>query len=77
MQALADAGGLRVRTSLYLTYSDPGGNVIAGDWYKNHPSTRNPGEMLRIGGVKLFADGGVAGNPACSYDHPTYGYGDL
>jgi predicted amidohydrolase YtcJ len=76
MQSLEQAGGLRVRTSLYLTHVNNCGEV-QGDWYKQHPPTRARGEMLRIGGVKIFTDGGSCGGPAVSYDHPVFGYGDL
>jgi len=76
MLALADTGQVRVRTSLYLVYADNCGQV-QGDWYLQHRRTDNPGEMLRIGGVKVFADGGSCGCPAYSYDHPRCGLGDL
>lgn len=76
MQSLEQAGGLRVRTSLYLSYVNPCGEV-QGDWYKQHPPTRAWGEMLRIGGAKIFVDGGSCGAPAFSYNHPVYGHGDL
>jgi len=70
-------GRLRVRTSLYLVVSDNCG-VLQGDWYLDHPPTREPGEMLRIGGVKIFADGGSCGRPALSYVAPgADGLGDL
>lgn len=76
LQAFADTGQLRIRTSAYLTYTDNCGN-LQGDWYQAHPPTDEPGEMLRIGGIKIFADGGSCGAPAVSYDHPSYGMGDL
>jgi predicted amidohydrolase YtcJ len=76
MRSLEQAGELRVRTSLYLAHVDACG-VLQGDWYKQHPPTRQWGEMLRIGGVKVFTDGGSCGAPAYSYDHPVHGYGDL
>jgi predicted amidohydrolase YtcJ len=76
MDEMEDSGRLRVRTSLYLNYNTNCGDVL-GDWYKQHPPTREPGEMLRIGGVKLMTDGGSCGAPAFSYDHPVFGYGDL
>lgn len=75
MQAFAPA--LRMRTSLYLVMTDNCGKVL-GDWYKEYPVTRHPGEMLRIGGVKLFADGGTCERPALSYElRPGEGLGDL
>ena len=71
------APGLRLRTSLYLVMTDNCGEVL-GDWYAEHPVTRNSGEMLRIGGVKIFADGGTCGRPALSYElTPGEGLGDL
>ena len=76
MRAMDSAGRLWVRTSLYLTYSGPCGEVL-GDWYKQIPLTRERGEMLRIAGVKVFADGGSCGRPAVSFDRPGDGRGDL
>ncbi len=76
MEAFSESGRLKIRTSLYLNYNTNCGNVL-GDWYRNHEPTRFPGEMLRIGGVKIFADGGSCGHPAVSYDHPAFGFGDL
>jgi len=60
MQGYGDAGVLRVRTSLYLVATDNCGTPL-GDWWTAHPPTRVPGEMLRIGGIKLFLDGGTCG----------------
>ena len=75
MQAFAPA--LRIRTSLYLVMTDNCGEVL-GDWYSEYPVTRNPGEMLRIGGVKIFTDGGTCERPALSYElRPDEGLGDL
>ena len=77
MQALAQAGGLRVRTSLYLAYNTNCGGVL-GDWYREHPVTRVPGEMLRIGGVKVYSDGGSCNAPAVSFEYPNgVGQGSL
>ncbi|MGQ0605030.1 MAG: amidohydrolase family protein [Anaerolineales bacterium] len=76
MQDFAQQGQLRVRTSLYLVYNDPCGRPI-GNWYKNYPPTRNPGEMLRIGGIKIFTDGGSCGHVALSFDHADQKLGDL
>ena len=68
---------LRLRTSLYLIYNTNCGDVV-GDWWKDVPPTREPGEMLRIGGVKIFADGGSCNRPALSYEtSPGSGLGDL
>ncbi|MBC7810728.1 MAG: amidohydrolase family protein [Burkholderiales bacterium] len=68
--------GLRIRTSLYLIANTNCGDLM-GDWYLDYPQTREPGELLRIGGVKIFADGGTCNRPAFSYEDPTLGYGDL
>jgi len=79
MEAFAREGKLLIRTSLYLVYDTPCGDVF-GDWYLQHPPTRGFGEMLRIGGVKIFSDGGVCGMPAISFDYPEDwggGQGDL
>ena len=76
MQAMESSGQLRVRTSLYLTYITACGE-LTGDWYRQFLPTREEGEMLRIGGLKLVADGGVCGGWALSYELPGLGYGDL
>lgn len=77
MQSFDQAGKLRLRTSLYLIYNTNCGDVV-GDWYKQYPPTREPGEMLRIGGVKIFADGGSCGGPAVSVEFsPGSGLGEL
>jgi len=69
MQTFAQQGKLRVRTSLYLVYDTNCGLIKSylGNWYKQYHPTRQPGEMLRIGGVKIFADGGSCGDPAVSF----------
>jgi predicted amidohydrolase YtcJ len=77
LQTNAAEGRLRVRVTSYLQYSDPCGQV-AGDWYLEHPVSREFGEMLQISGVKLFADGGVCGLPAVSFEYlGGQGRGDL
>jgi predicted amidohydrolase YtcJ len=77
MKAFAADGRLKVRTSLYLTYTDNCG-VPQGDWWKAHPPTRERGERLRIGGLKIFADGGTCGEPAVSVEFRAgSGLGDL
>ncbi|HEY5729735.1 MAG TPA: amidohydrolase family protein, partial [Anaerolineales bacterium] len=68
---------LRVHTNLYLIYNTNCGDIV-GNWWKDYPPTRVPGEMLRIGGVKIFADGGSCNRPALSYEtSPGSGLGDL
>jgi predicted amidohydrolase YtcJ len=65
MRAFDQAGDLIVRTSLYLTLSDNCGG-LTGDWWMDYPPTREAGELLRIGGLKAFADGGSCGPLAVS-----------
>ena len=73
----AFAPALRLRTSLYLVMTDNCGELL-GDWYAEYPPTRNAGEMLRIGGVKIFTDGGTCERVALSYElEPGTGLGDL
>ena len=76
VQGFEQAGELRVRTSLYLIYTDACGTVQE-DWWREHPPTREPGEMLRIGGIKVFADGGACNVPAVSYTYADGSTGDL
>jgi predicted amidohydrolase YtcJ len=77
MEAFDAEGRLRIRTTLYLVYTDPCGGII-GDWYRDHPPTADPWAMLRIGGVKMFTDGGVCGLAAVSFEYPEIGgHGDL
>jgi len=77
MLRFEEAGGLQIRTSLYLIANDNCGRS-QGDWWKEHPSTAGPGEMLRIGGIKIFADGGSCEGVALSYEvTPGEGLGDL
>jgi predicted amidohydrolase YtcJ len=77
MREFERAGQLRIRTSLYLVATDNCGRLL-GDWWRKYPPTRQAGEMLRIGGVKLFTDGGTCERPALSYElRPGEGQGDL
>jgi predicted amidohydrolase YtcJ len=77
MQKLDRAGQLQIRTSLYLVMTDNCGRV-QGDWWRQYAPTRTPGERLRIGGVKIFTDGGTCKRPALSYElQPGEGLGDL
>lgn len=76
IQRFSAAGQLRVRTSLYLVYNGPCGQPF-GTWFTNYPPTRAPGEMLRLGGVKIFTDGGSCGHVALSFEHADQGQGDL
>lgn len=65
LRSLESAGHLRVRTSAYLVGTNNCGEPL-GDWYLAYPPTDEFGEMLRIGGVKLFLDGGTCGPAAVS-----------
>ncbi|HEU4895063.1 MAG TPA: hypothetical protein VFT85_04420, partial [Acidimicrobiia bacterium] len=76
MEALDGAGLLRVRSSLYLL-ADTACGDLTGDWQFDIPPTRERGERLRIGGIKLFTDGGSCNAPAVSYEHGFGGNGDL
>lgn len=77
IQAFALRGELRVRTNLYLVANTNCG-INLGDWYMKYPPTRQPGEMLRVGGVKIFTDGGSCGGVALSFElEPGQGQGDL
>jgi predicted amidohydrolase YtcJ len=77
MQAFDDAGELIVRTSLYLSITTNCGEPT-GDWWQAYAPTRDPGERLRIGGLKAFADGGTCREIAASQDIlPDYGRGEL
>ena len=73
-----DAGAaLRVRLSAYLLYDTNCGDVL-DEWWRAYPATRVPGEMLRIGGIKVFMDGGSCNAPAVSFDYGNgVGQGDL
>jgi predicted amidohydrolase YtcJ len=76
MRAYDEAGELSVRSSLYLIYTDSCGEM-QGDWWTAYPPTRGPGEMLRIGGIKVFADGGACNVPAVSFTYSDGTTGDL
>jgi len=76
LMELDRSGALLVRTSLYLNVVDNCGEPT-GDWWREYAPTDEPGERLRIAGIKLFTDGGSCRGPAFSYEHPFFGYGDL
>ncbi len=68
---------LKVKTSIFIPKTDPCG-VIQDSWYLAFRPTRTPGEMLRISGVKINADGGFCGAMAVSEEFiPGTGLGDL
>lgn len=77
MEKFDEQGRLQIRTSLYLVATDNCGNP-QGEWWQAYPTTSEPGELLRIAGVKIFTDGGTCGRPALSYElTPGEGTGDL
>ena len=67
-----ESGELHLRTSLYLAATTPCGEML-GDWYKHYPPDGDPRKILRVVGVKLFADGGACGLPAYSQPAPDIG----
>ena len=71
MRIFEAEGGLRIRTSLYLTHTDNCGNNW-GDWYRDQPPVRDPQQVLRIPGIKIFADGGSCREPAYSFSLPEW-----
>ena len=74
---LEGAGDLRLRLSAYLLYDTSCGDPM-GDWWRAYPSTRVRGERLRIGGVKVFTDGGSCNAPAVTFEYADgVGTGDL
>ena len=76
IRSFDESGQLLVRTSLYMVYVNACG-VVESDWFRRYPATHQPGETLRIAGVKIFTDGGSCGYPALSFERATGGMGDL
>ena len=76
MRGYEEAGELRVRTSAYLLYNNGCGEVL-DDWWRDIEPTREPGELLRVGGIKVFTDGGSCNVPAVSYTYSDGSTGDL
>ncbi len=68
---------LKVRTSVYMSKTTNCG-VVDSDWYLAYPPSRVAGERFRIGGIKLFTDGGTCGQAAVSVERvPGQGLGNL
>ncbi len=61
----ATSGDLRVRTTLYLARTDPCGED-QGTWFEAYEPDAILAERVRVGGVKIFSDGGVCGAIATS-----------
>ena len=76
MQRLEDDGTMQVRSSAYLL-ADTACGELTGEWQFGTPPTRDWGERFRIGGIKLFTDGGACNAPAVSFEHGFGGHGDL
>ena len=76
LRTFHEQAGLKIRTNLYMVYTDACGEIL-GEWYTQNPPTQDKSEMLRIAGVKAFSDGGGCNSPAVSYEYPEHGHGDL
>lgn len=77
LRRIDEEGDLGVRVSAYLLGNTPCGDLL-DEWWMDVPATREPGELLRIGGVKLFSDGGSCHIPAVSFEYLGIGgHGDL
>ena len=77
LRRIDDEGHLGVRVSAYLLGNTGCGDLL-DEWWMDVPPTREPGELLRIGGVKLFSDGGSCNIPAVSFEYLGIGgHGDL
>jgi predicted amidohydrolase YtcJ len=69
LKAFEASGGLHMRVSAYLGYNDPCAPLRPVPdpglpdpwWWESIAPTRNPGELLRINGVKVFVDGANCG----------------
>ena len=70
LQILDEEVGMKVRTNIYMTFITNCGKVL-DEWYTEYPPSQDKSEMLRISGVKIFADGGSCNSPARSI--PPYG----
>ncbi len=76
LQQLDDDGLLRIHTSVYLQHNTACGEVV-DSWLGEVEPTREWGESLRIGGIKMFNDGGACNVPASSFEKQNGGMGDL
>jgi predicted amidohydrolase YtcJ len=76
LKDLESQGRLGVRLSAYLAANNACGDPL-GDWWSAHAPTRSAGELLRIGGVKVYLDGGSCHAPAASFAYGDGSHGDL
>ncbi len=58
---------LRLRVGLYLMYNTKCSFVFPQDWYFDYPPDHDPRRMLRVLGVKLFADPASPIPPFCGW----------
>lgn len=79
LEELEASGDLRLRTTVYLApYADGCGNIYRQDWYRAYPPGAELGPHLRLGGIKIYTDGGSCNAPAVSFEYPGgAGKGDL
>tara|TARA_Y100000590_G_scaffold105224_1_gene119731 strand:- start:824 stop:2281 length:1458 start_codon:yes stop_codon:yes gene_type:complete len=74
LKSFNDNGLLKIRTSLYLSYSDACGRSL-GNWYLDYPVNIDPSDMMRIPGVKIFTDGWTCSMlPAFTFSIPNASY---
>jgi predicted amidohydrolase YtcJ len=79
LRAFHESGELRVRVSPYLIYNTNCGERM-GEWYLDPDIAfaDSGDDMLRVDGVKIFADGGSCRGVALSFElEEGGGYGDL
>ncbi len=69
VRSMDERGLIKIKASIYLPAVNNCGDVL-DKWWMNYPPTRNPGEKVRIGGVKIFTDGGTCEKlPAISWTY--------
>jgi predicted amidohydrolase YtcJ len=70
LQAERD-GQLRVRVNVFAEYNygilENGRTIVDPAWHLDHGPILEPGRMLRIPGVKIFADGAAVPKRGCPY----------
>jgi predicted amidohydrolase YtcJ len=76
MYLAAADDAVRVRTNVYLSHNTVCGEPI-DPWIPEVSPQPVWGERLRVGGIKLFTDGGACNVPASSYTKANGAMGDL